>query len=350
MGGEKSFCYHPPMLNALLTALVLAGSPGTTATTSATVASPATARTLTFTYKVVVDAPPADSGAVDVFVPLAQDDGQQKVLRREITASIPGVEGTDKTYGNKFWHGHLDTSDGKPIEVVVNYTIERSAWTVDPKGKGSKAEKEKALKVFLRPDLKAPTSGELVDKVRADLPKAEKGKADPLARARVLYDYVIDNMEYKKTGTGWGNGDLGWACTEKYGNCTDFHALFTSLARAEGIPARFEIGFPIPEDKKESEIPGYHCWVKFHAPKIGWFPIDASEADKNPAKRDLYFGTQPADRITFTVGRDLELGAGHTAGPLNYFVHPYVEVGGKPYTTMTKTYSFKEVAPQPKDG
>lgn len=327
------------MLTVALASLLFAGSPATTT------------RTVDFTYKVVVDAPPADGGPVDVFIPLAQDDGQQRVLRREITASIPGVERVESTYGNDFWHGHLDKSEGKPIEVLVKYTIERSAWTVDPTGKRSgKNEDAKALQLFLKPDLKAPTSGELVDKVRADLPKPPKGKKDPMARARVIYDYVIDNMEYKKVGTGWGNGDLGWACTEKYGNCTDFHALFTSLARAEGIPARFEIGFPIPEDKKESEIPGYHCWVKFHAPKVGWFPIDASEADKNPEKRDLYFGTQPADRITFTVGRDLELGAGHAAGPLNYFIHPYVEVGGKPYLSMTKTYSFKEAAPRPKDG
>lgn len=327
------------MLTAALVSILVAGTAASTA-----------GRTLSFTYKVVVDAPPASGGPVDVFIPLAQDDAQQKVLRREITASIPGVEGVESTFQNEFWHGHLDASDGKPIEVTVQYTIERFAWTVDPKGKKSgKTEDAKALKVFLQPDRLAPTSGELVDKVRADLPKATK-KQDPMARARVIYDYVIDNMEYKKAGNGWGNGDLGWACTEKYGNCTDFHALFTSLARAEGIPARFEIGFPIPEDKKESEIPGYHCWVKFHAPKVGWFPIDASEADKNPEKRDLFFGTQPADRITFTVGRDLELGAGHTAGPLNYFIHPYVEVGGKPYLKMTKTYSFKEVLPQPKDG
>src|SRR5256886_4489847 len=150
-------------------------------------------------------------------------------------------------------------------------------------------------------------------------------------------------MEYKKVGTGWGNGDTFWACSARYGNCTDFHALFISLARAEGIPAKFEIGFPIPEDRTSGVIDGYHCWTEFHLPDVGWFPIDASEAWKHRERRDLYFGTQPADRIQFTIGRDLELGDGHTTGPLNYFIYPHVEVAGKRLDNVKRSFRFSEI-------
>ena len=125
----------------------------------------------------------------------------------------------------------------------------------------------------------------------------------------------IDNVEYKKVGTGWGNGDTFWACNERYGNCTDFHALFISLARSEGIPARFEIGFPVPESRDEGKIAGYHCWVQFYLPEVGWFPIDASEAFKHPERREFFYGSPSRDRIHMTTGRDLELGEGHEASP-----------------------------------
>ena len=66
-------------------------------------------------------------------------------------------------------------------------------------------------------------------------------------------------------------------CDAKHGNRVDFHSLLNSMARAERIPARFEIGFPVP-DRAEGAIPGYHCWAEFFASGPGWVPIDISEA------------------------------------------------------------------------
>jgi len=303
-------------------------------------------RTFAFTYEASLTV--ADGqGPVDIFVPLAQSNRQQEVLSREVEATIPGDERSESRYENRFWHGHRDMADGKPIRVAVHYVVRRKAFrglearssvTKEPAG-----EHRQSLARFLLPNRRVPVSGPLIDAIRKDLRPSGGSRVE---RARAIYDYVIDNMEYKKVGRGWGNGDTFWACTEKYGNCTDFHALFISLARAEGIPARFKIGFPIPEDRSEGVVAGYHCWVEFYLAGRGWLPIDASEAWKNPARRDLYFGTQPADRIQFTVGRDLELGNGHQAGPLNYFIYPHVEVAGRRVTGAKTRFYFRELNDQ----
>jgi len=302
------------------------------------------ARTFSFTYEVEIPAQPAGIGPIDVFIPLAVSDAHQAILRRDVKASIPGREKTEGRYGNKFWHGHVDRLDGKPITVVVDYIAQRQVFQqLRPASSGmreySPKEREE-LALSLGSDRRVPISGPVIDKVRAELPQTDPS---PLARARAIYDYVIDNMEYKKVGSGWGNGDTFWACSARYGNCTDFHALFISLARAEGIPARFEIGFPIPEDKTSGVIDGYHCWTEFHLPGVGWFPIDASEAWKHKERRDLYFGTQPADRIQFTIGRDLQLGDGHTTGPLNYFIYPHVEVAAEQLDSVKSRFRFSEI-------
>ena len=96
--------------------------------------------------------------------------------------------------------------------------------------------------------------------------KVTEGKTTPLDKARAIYDYVFTTMRYDKTGTGWGHGDVLYACDAKKGNCTDFHSLFIAMARSQGIPARFEIGFPLPPDKHSAEIAGYHCWSDFFEP------------------------------------------------------------------------------------
>lgn len=302
-------------------------------------------RTFDFVYAVDIESPPAGSGPVHVFVPVAVDGEHQKILDRKIEASIPGQIKTEATYGNQFWHGKLARADGKPIKIEVRYRVRRSQFEQDRLGKGVRMHTEaerKRYALFLQANQRVPVDHPIVNQVlkEIDLPPNA-----PLKQARAIYDYVVDNMEYKKVGTGWGNGDTFWACNEKYGNCTDFHALFISLARTQGIPARFEMGFPVPEDRREGKIGGYHCWVEFNLGGIGWFPVDASEARKHPEKRELFFGTQPADRILFSVERDIELGEGHTSGPLNYFIYPHVEVGGEPYSALKTEFRYKEVTP-----
>jgi len=139
-------------------------------------------------------------------------------------------------------------------------------------------------------------------------------------------------------------GDADWACDSGHGNCTDFHSLFISLARSEKIPAKFEIGFPLPEKHGSGDIPGYHCWAKFRADGK-WIPVDISEANKNPKMKDYYFGHLTPDRVGFSTGRDLELVPKQDGPPLNYFVYPYVEVDGQPYPAekIEKKFSYRDV-------
>ena len=148
--------------------------------------------------------------------------------------------------------------------------------------------------------------------------------------ARAIYNHVVATVKYDKTGKGWGRGDIYYACEERRGNCTDFHAIFIGYARAMGIPARFAIGFPLPADRVEGQIAGYHCWAEFYAKGIGWVPVDASEAAKNPNKREYFFGAHDENRVELSKNRDVVLAPPQQGEPLNYFVYPYVEVEGKP--------------------
>ncbi len=196
------------------------------------------------------------------------------------------------------------------------------------------------LERYLQPDKLVPLNG-----VIADLAKEHTaGDTSQLAKARHIYDYVVATMRYDKSGEGWGRGDAIWACSSKRGNCTDFHSLLIGMMRASGIPARFEIGFPLPEGKNEGDIPGYHCWAEFYLDGVGWVPVDASEAWKNPAKRDYFFGAHDVNRVFFTYGRDLRLSPEQKGDPLNYFVYPYAELNGKPLSGLQTHFAFHDVS------
>jgi transglutaminase-like putative cysteine protease len=171
--------------------------------------------------------------------------------------------------------------------------------------------------------------------VRQEMSKFEK--------ARALYDHVVSTMFYDKSGSGWGLGDALYACDVRRGNCTDFHSLFIGVARASGIPARFVMGFPIPEGVAKGQIAGYHCWAEFYLDDHGWIPVDASEAFKHPEMRDFFFGGLDENRVQFTVGRDIPLAADENIEPLNYFIYPYVRIDGKVYSDVEYHFSFSDL-------
>lgn len=301
-------------------------------------AGAASARLIEFSYELLAS-DFSTTEAVDIYLPLpAEHDGQQ-VLSHSFRTSLPGETGIEAAHGNGYYHIHRPANVNAPIDASLRWTVRREVVRAGDRRELSAEERQR----YLAPNALVPVNHEILRPILAEI-HATRADESAQATARAIYDWVVDNVEYKKVGRGWGNGDTFWACSERYGNCTDFHALFISLARSEGIPARFEIGFPLPQEHATAEIGGYHCWVQFYLPERGWVPIDASEAAKHPEKRELYYGTQPADRIHFSTGRDLVLSPGSAMQPLNYFIYPYVEVGGKPWRVDLETrFSYRDL-------
>jgi hypothetical protein len=57
--------------------------------------------------------------------------------------------------------------------------------------------------------------------------------------------------------------------------------------------------------------------------------VDASEAWKHRQLRQYYFGHVDANRVAFTMGRDLVLQPHQIGEPVNFLIYPYAEVDGK---------------------
>lgn len=308
-------------------------------------ASSPASRRFSFTYQVHVPANKDASAKFFLWLPLPQDDGYQKIEDLHIDSPVAFTKGRDPEYGNPFalfrptpeqlaagfdvsLHFQVTRFEHK-VEVVPASATTAAPPTTDP-----------LLQRYLEPDKLVPLNG-----VIAQLAKQQTaGDTTDLAKARHIYNYVVTTMHYDKSGVGWGRGDAVWACTSKRGNCTDFHSLFIGMMRVSGIPARFEIGFPLPESRTEGDISGYHCWAEFYLKGTGWIPVDASEASKNPERRDYFFGAHDANRVFFSYGRDLHLSPEQQGDPLNYFIYPYAELNGKPVTGLQTHFAFNDLA------
>lgn len=292
-------------------------------------------RHFTFDYSFTVRV--TDLGKpLDVWFPLAHSDRFQTVQVLSRTGDLALKETREPEYGNSILYAHTDKTDRPEYHFSVKYDVVRRehllAASAHPVAAGE-------LRRFLQPDKLVPITG-----LPAELAaKQVKPGMSQMEKARALYDYTLANMRYDKSGTGWGHGDTLWACDARRGNCTDFHSLFISMARSQQIPGRFEIGFPLPADKAQSEIPGYHCWAEFYTVERGWVPVDISEAWKHQDKRDYFFGAHDVNRVQFSLGRDIELSPRQRGQRLNYFVYPYVELDGQEYSNVADAFAFADV-------
>jgi transglutaminase-like putative cysteine protease len=303
-------------------------------------------RTFDLTYTAEVQEIPAGAKQVEIWLPYPQSDAYQTILKEHITSPYPTKVLTAAEYGNRIVHIEVKDPTAATIPVTMDFTVRRSEHVHNNFSQISASTGEVRpadLQRWLAPDRLVP----LDQRIREMSAEITTGKSSDLEKARAIYDYVLANMKYDKSGTGWGNGDIYWACDAKRGNCTDFHALFIGLARSAGIPAKFEIGLPVPSDKPGGEIAGYHCWAEFYLKGYGWVPVDASEAWKDPTKRDYFFGAHDANRVQFSIGRDVVLAPPQAGPPLNYFIYPYVEVDGKPYAKVSKKFTYRDAGVTP---
>ncbi len=279
---------------------------------------------------------------VRVWVPLAHSDEFQDVKVLSATGDLRLRTTREPKFETQMLYAESPRATSTEYHFAVDYDVVRRERVVNVRKPQAKAVTLSAAEAaqHLGSNRLVPVSG-----LPAELAaKQVAGLSTPLERARAIYNYVLRNMRYDKSGSGWGRGDVLYACDAKKGNCTDFHSLFISMARSQKIPSRFEIGFSIPGEVHSGEIAGYHCWADFYAPGYGWVPVDISEAWKHPEQRDYFFGTHDANRVQFTVGRDLALSPAQGGPPLNYFIYPYVEVNGREHSNITQQFSFADVA------
>lgn len=307
----------------------------TIVTATMATADTAESRSFAFVYEVSLDSIPETADSVKLWIPVPQTTPYQEISR----VRIDGVDAYrirhDRDYGNAF--AIIDVpADSTAFTCTLHCEVTRhTRRDLNGDGDALRATLERPEN-FLQPNSLVVTDGPIAEEAR----NVAGAVPDPLGKARALYDHIVGTVRYDKSGTGWGQGDTLYACDSRAGNCTDFHSLFIGEARALDIPSRFLMGFPVPS-KPEGEIGGYHCWAEFYLEGRGWIPVDASEAYKDPSRKEELFGGLDQDRVQFTIGRDIRLPEMQGA-PLNYSIYPYAEVDGEPFETVSRRFRYRD--------
>ena len=289
-------------------------------------------RTVEIGTTVTLEEIPRGSKRLEIWIPYPMETAYQEIAAARIDIPYPYEINREEKYGNRMIHLSLPDPPGS---IVLKTTFSIKRYENDGGAAGNESVGD--VPWALEPAHLIPLSPFVEEIARAHTNPDDT----PREKARSLYHYTASYMTYDKTGEGWGNGDWQYACDSKKGNCTDYHSFFIGLCRNLGIPAYFEIGYSIPANQSEGQIPGYHCWAYFWD-GAHWVPVDISEGDKHPDKLEYYFGHHDPNRISLSRGRDVVLSPPQKGDPVNYFVYPYAEVDGRKHDKIHQKVSFRE--------
>jgi transglutaminase-like putative cysteine protease len=312
---------------------------------------------------------PQQAQTMRIWFAVPQEDAESTIVNFDVEAPYEIRYGVD-SQGNRV--GYMEIQDPKgdvTIREAFQITRREILGNVDPTRTRPLTEAEKAKMA----DALQPSTYVLVnDEMKALAAQIIGGEDNPIKMARKLYDWTLDNIDY------WVKdpehlkaspvGSTEYCLRTKTGNCTDFHSLYTSLARSAGLPSRIVYGSLLKPTLNGMDVDAsYHCWVQFYAPNLDWLTLDVAVADiyasgvevndKNaklmelttakgykgadPQMVDYYFGNLDERRVVWSIGRDLTMAPAQEAGPVNALPKMYVEVDGKVYNDWSRKFTYK---------
>ncbi len=300
------------------------------------VACPAADRAGTVSFAIDVQAP-ARAKLVKLWFPYPTSDHSQAIENLKFRGNYSSfslarepVSGALYLYTE--WVGPMRK---RTLSVTFHArAAERRAAALADSGEPVPAEARRYLESDFWIPADNPKVGALARKITA-------GKTETLAKARAVYDWVVENTRRDPDVPGCGLGLVEATLASRSGKCADISSVFVALARAAGVPAREVFGLRLGRQGETDITDGHHCWAEFYLPGRGWVPVDPADVqkamlDKNigpdAAKpyRDYYFGAVDAFRIVLQRGgRGLAFSEGN-AQRLNYFMYPYAEADGRP--------------------
>lgn len=168
------------------------------------------------------------------------------------------------------------------------------------------------------------------------------GKKTILQKARAVYDWTVENTYRDPKVKGCGLALPGRTLKENNGGgkCADISAVYVSIARAAGVPARDVYGIRLSDPETGDITGGFHCWAEFYLPGTGWIPVDPADVRKMMLVHNLKLKDSDNWRKFFWGGDDLfrivleKEARGVTFQPeqkgeaLNYFMYPFGQVDG----------------------
>jgi len=252
----------------------------------------------------------------------------------------------DAKYGAEILRVEWEADQQSPV-IEVTAHVQAQDRSVAP-GTGSAPPLSDAERKRSLAGTELITTDGLVKETAEDI---VHGKKDDLAKARAIYEWVVENTFRNPKTLGCGVGDITTMIRtgNLNGKCADLNALYVGLARSVGLPARDVYGIRVVPSQfgykalgagSENVTKAQHCRAEVWLSGSGWTPVDPADVRKvvleeppgnlvmtNPkvvAARKALFGSWEGNWLAFNIAADLKL-PGSNQPAIGFLMYPQAE-------------------------
>lgn len=235
----------------------------------------------------------------------------------------------------------------KPV-LTLTSRISTKNCTVDLAAPGKVPKEDRGeLEHFLRPTKLMPTDGV----VKAMAIEITRGAKTDVAKARAIYEWIVENTFRNPKTRGCGVGDIRFMLESQDlgGKCADLNALYVGLARSVGLPARdvygirvgkSDLGYKSLGASSEKVTKAQHCRAEVYLTGYGWVPVDPADVRKVVLEeppgnlpldnemvmkaRARLFGSWEMNWMAYNFAHDVAL-PGSSGAPVGFLMYPQAE-------------------------
>lgn len=209
------------------------------------------------------------------------------------------------TFANDNWGNpvaHIKASNipgGDTLTVHVTYSVKTQGCNTHIEAGKLTGKTEGIPDIYLRAEKYIESDAQQIKDEAAFLKKSSKDLGDLIQKTH-QYVYTNINYDYSLKNKSDNQGALS-AITNHSGVCQDFADLEVALLRANGIPARTNMGYGLSNNNGLKEYPpnpqignGFynlensrHVWTEIYLDPYGWVPADPTFAQNDPFYRTV---------------------------------------------------------------
>lgn len=242
-----------------------------------------------------------DGEMVRCWLPYPREDNRRQTNIILISASDVNYVISPENYAHRTLYMQKVAEKDKPMAFSIEFYYSAAAEWFDLANKQIKPY-DKNSELYKKYTAERESHVIFTDKIKELSKQIVGNEKNPYQVTKKIFDYVNDNYPWAGAREYSTIDNIPkYVIENKHGDCGQVALLFITLARYNGIPAKWQSGF--------MTHPGglnLHDWAEVYYEGIGWVPVDQSfgRRDLNLGEDVRYFFLNGIDAYRWIVNDD----------------------------------------------
>lgn len=208
---------------------------------------------------------------VRCWLPYPREDNRRQTNIKLILVNDSNYIISPPDYAHRTLYMQKVSEKGKPMVFSIEFSYSSAAEWFDLKNKLIKPY-DKSSELYKKYTAERDSHVIFTNKIKELSKKIVGNETDPYRITKKIFDYINDNYPWAGAREYSTLENIPeYVIENKHGDCGQVALLFITLARYNGIPAKWQSGFMMHPNGLN-----LHDWAEVYYQGIGWIPVDQS--------------------------------------------------------------------------